>query len=41
MNEIEISLANRKYLLERFRGKGGWTYVVIPEVLQNKKTHFG
>jgi len=41
MQENEYPLVNGKYLLERFQGKGGWTYVVIPEVLQNKKTPFG
>jgi len=41
MEEITTPLVNGKYLLERFQGKGGWTYVVIPEVLQNKKAPFG
>lgn len=34
-------LVNKNYLLEKFPGKGGWTYVAIPEVLQNKKAPFG
>ena len=34
-------LVNRKYLLERFKGKGGWTYAQIPEILQNKNNPFG
>lgn len=34
-------LVNKKYLLEKYPGKGGWTYAVIPEVLQNKKAPFG
>jgi hypothetical protein len=34
-------LVNKKYILERFAGKGGWTYARIPEILQNKKNHFG
>lgn len=34
-------LVNKKYLLEKFAGKGGWTYAQIPEILQNKKSHFG
>lgn len=34
-------LVNKKYLLERFPGKGGWTYARIPEILQDKKAHFG
>ena len=41
MQELEMPLVNGKYLMERFHGKGGWTYVVIPEVLQNKHTPFG
>ena len=38
---MDTPLANGKYLMERFQGKGGWTYVVIPQVLQSKKTPFG
>lgn len=34
-------LVNKKYRLEKFVGKGGWTYARIPEIPQNKKTHFG
>lgn len=34
-------LLDRKYLLEKFPGKGGWTYAAIPEILQNKKAPFG
>jgi len=34
-------LVNKKYVLERFPGKGGWTFARIPEVLQDKKAHFG
>lgn len=34
-------LVNKKYLLEKFHGKGGWTYARIPEILQNKKNTFG
>ena len=32
---------NKKYLLEKFQGKGGWTYAAIPEVLQDKRAPFG
>lgn len=32
---------NRKYLLEKYPGKGGWTYAAIPEVLQDKNAPFG
>lgn len=34
-------LVNGSYLLEKFPGKGGWTYARIPEVLQNKNNPFG
>jgi hypothetical protein len=34
-------LVNNKYLLEKYPGKGGWTYALIPEVVQNKKAPFG
>lgn len=34
-------LVNKKYKLERFPGKGGWTFVRIPEVLQDKSKPFG
>lgn len=34
-------LVNKKYLLEKFEGKGGWTFARIPEIAQDKKAHFG
>ena len=34
-------LVNKKIVLEKFHGKGGWTYARIPEILQDKKAHFG
>ena len=34
-------LVNKKYLLEKYPGKGGWTYARIPEILQDKNTPFG
>lgn len=34
-------LVNKSYLLEKFPGKGGWTYARIPEVLQDKHAYFG
>jgi hypothetical protein len=37
----EKPLVNKKYLLEKYPGKGGWTYAVIPEISQNKKSPFG
>lgn len=38
---MDIQLVNKKYLLEKYPGKGGWTYAAIPEVLQDKKSPFG
>ncbi|UII79163.1 YdeI/OmpD-associated family protein [Flagellimonas sp. CMM7] len=37
----EKPLVNQEYLLQKFPGKGGWTYAAISEVLQNKNTPFG
>ncbi|AUP80987.1 YdeI/OmpD-associated family protein [Flavivirga eckloniae] len=37
----ETPLVNSEYLLQKFPGKGGWTYAAIPEVLQNKNNPFG
>lgn len=34
-------LTDKKYLLEKFPGKGGWTFAKIPEIAQDKKAHFG
>src|SRR5688572_9227711 len=39
--EMEEPLVNKEYLLEKFPGKDGWTYALIPEVLQDKKAWFG
>lgn len=38
---MEQALVNKEYLLEKFPGKGGWTYAALPEVLQDKHTPFG
>ncbi|NOU20081.1 MAG: DUF1905 domain-containing protein [Bacteroidales bacterium] len=38
---MEKTLVNKEYLLEKFPGKGGWTYAAIPEVLQDKHSPFG
>ena len=35
--EKEKPLVNAAYLLQKFPGKGGWTYAAIPEIPQNKK----
>src|SRR6218665_1197583 len=37
----EKALVNKKYLLEKYPGKGGWTYAPIPEIKKDKKAHFG
>lgn len=38
---MEKPLVNKKYLLEKYPGKGGWTFARIPEIPQNKNAHFG
>lgn len=37
----EIPMVNADYLLQKFPGKGGWTYAEIPEIKQNKNNPFG
>ena len=39
--EVSKPLVDKKYLLEKFSGKGGWTYAQIPEILQDKNSPFG
>jgi hypothetical protein len=34
-------LVNKKYKLEKFQGKGGWTFARLPEIVKNKKSPFG
>ena len=34
-------LVNKKYKLEKFHGKGGWTYAQIPEIAADKSSPFG
>ncbi len=34
-------LINNHYILQKFPGKGGWTYASIPEFTQQKKNPFG
>lgn len=38
--EKEKPLVDKDYLLQRFEGKGGWTYIEIPEIPM-PKTSFG
>ena len=40
-NSILTPLISKRYKLERFPGKGGWTYAQIPEILQDKSKPFG
>jgi len=40
-NTISNLLVDKKYLLQKMPGKGGWTYAAIPEILQDKHAHFG
>ena len=37
----EDPLVNSEYLLQKFPGKGGWTYAEIPEISQDKNNPFG
>lgn len=34
-------LVNKKYLLEKFPGKGGWTFARIPDIIPGSDTPFG
>ena len=36
----EKPLVDKKYLLEKFPCKGGWTYTIIPEILPDKNSPF-
>lgn len=38
---MEDPLINKQYLLQKFPGKGGWTYAETPEIQQDKNTPFG
>lgn len=38
---MEKALVNNDYLLQKYPGKGGWTYAAIHEILQDKHSHFG
>ena len=38
---MKIPFINKKYLLEKFPVKGGWTYARIPEISQKKENPFG
>jgi hypothetical protein len=34
-------LTDKEYQLERFSGKGGWTYISLPEIPKDKDAAFG
>lgn len=34
-------IIDKKYLLEKFEGKGGWTYAQIPDISPDKKNKLG
>lgn len=38
---MEKPLVDKTYLLEKYPGKGGWTYAAIDEIPQDKKAPFG
>lgn len=38
---MEKALTNKKYLLEKFAGKGGWTYAPVPGIRGDSSKAFG
>ncbi len=38
---MSAPLVDAEYLLQKFPGKGGWTYALIPEIPQDKNAPFG
>jgi len=38
---MEKPLVNKKFLLKKYPGKGGWTYAEVPQVTPDKNTPFG
>ena len=41
MNTSEKPLVDQEYLLQKFPGKGGWTFAAIPEIRKDKHAWFG
>lgn len=41
ISPAEIPLVDKLYLLEKFHGKGGWTFAAIPEIKPDKHAYFG
>jgi len=40
ITSVEIPITSKRYLLEKYPGKGGWTYIVIPAILDSNNTPF-
>lgn len=38
---MDILLTDKEYQLERFSGKGGWTYISLPEIPKDREAAFG
>lgn len=38
---MKKALVHKKYKLQKFPGKGGWTFAAIPEIVPDKKNPFG
>jgi hypothetical protein len=38
---MDQPLINDQFLLERYEGKGGWTYAALPGIVWHKKSPFG
>ncbi len=37
----QTPLVDQEYLLQKYPGKGGWTFAIIPEIQQDKHAWFG
>jgi len=40
-SDISTLLVDKDYLLQKYPGKGGWTFAAIPEITQDKHAWFG
>lgn len=38
---MDTLLTDNQYLLQKYPGKGGWTYAMVPEVKMSKRNPFG
>jgi len=41
MENKDKPLVDKLYQLQKYPGKGGWTYAIIPEIAKNQRAHFG